>query len=73
MGTHGIRHHKRTNLFLLRVWTEDLSDGASSSNVEWNGSVQRVVDGEARRFKGWQDLLETLLAMVSDTGANLDQ
>jgi hypothetical protein len=72
MGTNGTRHHKRTNLFLLRVWTEDLSGGASS-NVEWNGSVQRVVDGEARQFKGWQDLLETLLAMVSNTEANLDQ
>jgi hypothetical protein len=85
------RYLKRTDLFLVRVWTEDttvlvdakdsghVSSGSRSKNSEeatheeWSGSVQRVVDGEVRQFKGWQDLLDTLLAMVSGTGANLDQ
>jgi hypothetical protein len=64
-------HHKRrVDLFLVRVWQEESERGEEGSDEEveeeWNGSVQRVVDGETRRFNSWQDLAELMLAMVSE-------
>lgn len=75
MSTHQSQHLKRTNLFLLRVWTEDAGDSASdgsgnaagsdSGKAEWHGKVQRVVDGESHQFNNWQDLIDLLLEMLS--------
>ncbi len=86
MNTRRRRNLRRTNLFLVRVWTEGaatlvvaegLGDAPNSSDAsnqeEWAGSVQRVVDGEARQFEGWQSLVDTLLAMLSETRGKLDR
>jgi hypothetical protein len=35
-----------SNLFLVRVWVEEIGGGRS----EWRGKVQHVVSGEARPF-----------------------
>ncbi|MEO5952712.1 MAG: hypothetical protein ABIQ44_09630, partial [Chloroflexia bacterium] len=40
---------------------------------EWSGSVQRVVDGQVCQFKGLQSLVDTLLAMLSETRDKLDR
>ena len=56
------RRLKRTGLFLVRVWTEDAGDG--SGRAEWHGKVQRVVNGEARYFHDWPELVDLLLAMA---------
>jgi hypothetical protein len=66
------RRYKRTDLFLVRVWTdytgegESEGDGRDGDKVEWRGRVQRVVDGEAHRFSDWQGLVDTLLVMLAD-------
>jgi hypothetical protein len=60
------RNLKRTNLFLVRVWTEQSDDGSRKS--ELHGRVQRVVDGESHRFSDWQGLLDSLETMLSPSG-----
>lgn len=56
------RRRGRSNLFLLRMWSEEDTDG--SGQLEWHGRVQRVTDGEAHEFHEWQDLLSLLLTML---------
>ncbi len=86
MNTYRKRYLRRTDLFLVRVWTEDAialveadQTGNGRNSVsgadqdEWSGSVQRVVDGEACQFKGLQSLVDTLLAMLSETRDKLDK
>lgn len=86
MNTRRRRNLRRTDLFLVRVWTEGattlidargLEDAAKSTDAsghgDWSGSVQRVVDGEARQFKGWQSLVDTLAAMLAETRDKLDR
>ena len=52
MGTR--QHYKRADLFLVRLWSKESDDGSNaggdSGQVEWQGKVQRVVDGEAHQF-----------------------
>jgi hypothetical protein len=68
MSTH--RHLRRTDLFLVRVWSKGTGDirGADGSKgkIEWYGKVQRVVSGESHEFSSLQDLVDALLAMLSD-------
>jgi hypothetical protein len=70
------RHQRRVDLFVVRVWREDVQDaqgtpgeseGASgvSGGTEWCGMVQRAVDGESHQFRGWQGLTDLLLAMIT--------
>jgi hypothetical protein len=40
---------QRSQLFMLRVWLEDLGNG----QTEWRGKVQHVNSGEARYFHDW--------------------
>lgn len=47
-----------SQLFMLRIWLEDLGDGQS----DWQGKVMHVSSGEARFFRGW----EMLEAFVED-------
>lgn len=67
------RRLRRTDLFLVRIWAQEGPDEDECSRVEgegavkWQGRVQRVVDGEAYQFNGWQGLTDLLLAMVSGT------
>ena len=47
---------KRSQLFMLRIWLEDLGNGQS----DWQGKVLHVSSGEARFFRGWE-MLETFV------------
>ena len=62
MGAY--RRRGRSSLFLLRMWSEEATDG--SGQLEWHGRVQRVTDGEAHEFCELQDLLNLLLTMLSN-------
>jgi hypothetical protein len=59
----GRHHYRRSDLFLVRMWSEEAADG--SGKIEWRGKVQRVVDGESHQFGEWQDLCNLLLGMLS--------
>lgn len=50
-------------LFLLRVWSEDLGQG----RCEWRGRVQHIGSGEVRYFRDWLLLIACLQEMVSDS------
>lgn len=52
---------KHTELFLLRLWTEQESAG----EPQWCGKVQHVVTGEVHIFHTWPMLEDLLLAMIS--------
>jgi hypothetical protein len=58
------RRYRRSDLFLVRIWTEVRSDG--SGHLEKHGRVQRVVDGETHHFDDWPTLIELLVAMTAD-------
>ena len=67
----GRSKYKRTNLFLLRVWCDDLDqnenrngDEGETSGLVWHGRVQQTVSGEAHSFNGKQGLFEVLEAML---------
>ena len=55
------RHLGRSDLFLVRLWTEDTATGSSLTH----GKVQRAVSGETNHFDDWQGLLDRLRAMVA--------
>ena len=61
---NGHRRLKRTDLFLIRMWTEQ-DAGAGHGDVSWRGKVQRVVDGETYPFDDWQALVDVLQSLVS--------
>jgi len=42
----------RSQLFMLRLWPEDLGSG----QTDWRGKVQHVNSGEARYFRDWPTL-----------------
>jgi hypothetical protein len=53
---------KRSELFLLRMWTETTDTGSRLTH----GKVQRAVSGQTTHFDDWQGLLDRLKAMVAD-------
>ena len=55
-------HFRRSDLFLVRMWTETTDTGSSLAY----GKVQRAVSGETNRFENWEDLLDRLRAMVAN-------
>ena len=55
-------HPRRSELFLVRMWTEETDTGSRLAH----GKVQRAVSGEAHQFDDWQGLLDQLRAMVAD-------
>jgi hypothetical protein len=64
----GRRHLKRTDLFLIRMWTEEVTEtreGKDEGGVAWRGKVQRVVDGETYQFDSWPALVDLLQVLVS--------
>ena len=69
MGSSHNEHHRRTNLFLVRVWADQGSDEDENSGgeKEWHGRVQLVVDGESHRFDDLQGLVDMLREMLSET------
>jgi len=58
------RRYRGSTLFLLRLWSRDAND--EMANIEWRGTVRRVVDGEAHEFKSMQELVDSLLVMISN-------
>jgi hypothetical protein len=72
------RSFTRTHLFLVRISTRVTDGGAGDEadpviedggdatiNLEWRGTVQRTVDGEAHQFSSWQALVDLLQGMLS--------
>ena len=53
---------RRSDLFLVRMWTEDTEAGRKLAY----GKVHRAVSGEAHQFDDWQGLLDQLRAMLTD-------
>ena len=49
-----------SQLFTLRVWSEDLGDGC----VELRGKVQHAVSGEQQYFHDWPTLISFLSGAV---------
>jgi hypothetical protein len=52
------RQLKRSNLFVLRIWTQEEDNHEEA--VKWEGEVRRAVDGEAHHFDDLQGLLDWL-------------
>ena len=55
-------HLRRSELFLVRMWTEPTDSGSQLAH----GKVQRAVSGETSHFDNWQGLLDRLRNMVAD-------
>jgi hypothetical protein len=55
-------HIRRSELFLVRMWTEETGAGSRLAY----GKVQRAVSGETNHFEDWEGLLDRLRAMVAD-------
>lgn len=49
-----------SQLFLVRMWTEDGADGAPAMA----GKVQHVLSGEARHFNDWATLESVMASML---------
>ncbi len=64
------RHSRRTDLFLVRIWTGPTMDGSGES--QWHGRVQRTVNGETHTFDSRQGLIEKLNTMISAAEATSD-
>ena len=64
-----LRHHRRTDLYLVRVWTDEpeatLEGTENDGKLPCKGRVQRVVDGESYSFDNWQGLTDVLLALLT--------
>ena len=54
------KQNLRSQLFMVRVWLEDLGHGES----EWRWQVKHVLSGEMRYFREWSALVMYLNAML---------
>ncbi len=54
-----------SQLFTLRVWSEELGDG----RVELRGKVQHAVSGEQQYFHDWPTLISFLTGTVQGPNA----
>ncbi len=52
-------------LFFLRLWREELTQG----HVEWRGQMTSLANGEVRYFRNPATLYHVLLTMLSDEPA----
>jgi len=70
MGSERHEQVRRSELFTVRLWREDLGD----NQVEWRGKVQHVQGGEAFYFREWPMLIAALLKMLPgpESPAQLD-
>jgi len=59
---------EHSQLFLVRLWAEESSDGrdieGSGTQGAWCGKLQHVVSGQAQYFRGWPTLIDLLLEMA---------
>ncbi len=56
-------HPSHAQLFLLRLWPEQLD----AEQVEWRGKIHHIVTGEARYFRSWQQLIDQLAITLDRT------
>ena len=56
---------KSSQLFLVRLWTEEDAEGEPT----WCGKVQHVTSGEAHTFRDWSALVALLRTMLPGTQA----
>ena len=54
--TPDLHDFAHSELFMLRVWLEDLGAG----QLEWRGKVQHMASGEAYYFRDWAGLITCL-------------
>jgi hypothetical protein len=54
---------RRSHLFTLRLWAEDMGDG----KTEWRGEIQYTSSGEIHFFRGWSSLLALVQSMLPDS------
>lgn len=66
----GAGRKRQTDLFLVRVWSEEVRDGSAKDGIRWYGKVQRTVDGEEHTFDSWPALLEALQMMLQVSHAS---
>jgi hypothetical protein len=59
------QNEKRSQLFTLRVWSEETSEG----HTEWRGRIQHVVGGETRYFHDWEAMMAFLVETLEIPGA----
>jgi hypothetical protein len=65
-------HSDKSRLFLLRLWQlDDRSTGEEGATPvhRWAGKLQ-LVGREAHAFTGWDDMIERLEAMLSQSSAD---
>jgi hypothetical protein len=53
-----------TQLFILRLWQEQLADGS----IEWRGKLHHPQTNETRYFRDWPALIPLLLLMLRQAG-----
>ncbi len=58
----------RAQLFMLRMWQEDLSEG----RWEWRGKVQHIASGEAHYFRDWPGLMACLQQILGNQDAQIE-
>jgi hypothetical protein len=61
------QQHGQSNLFLVRMWTEQLDEGSS----EWRGKVQHITSGEVHYFRDWPALIALLTGKTHGAGDGL--
>ncbi len=54
--------HLRSHLFTLQVWQE----AVGNDQTEWRGKLHLITDGDVRYFRGWEELVPLLVAMLSE-------
>jgi hypothetical protein len=66
------RNMKHTELLLVRVWRRQGGKiDPTRDAAGLRGRVQRVVDGEAYDFNGWQGLLDAVAALLFDSSSEV--
>lgn len=53
---------RRPQLFTLRVWQEDLSEG----RTEWQGQLRHVTSGQTHYFRDWQAFITLMMTLLAD-------
>jgi len=68
------RQIKRSNLFVLRIWSRETDDQDPNEGGRWQGQVRRAVDGEAHHFDELQGLLDWLKDnLEGDSTSRIDE
>jgi hypothetical protein len=57
--------HPRSHLFMVRVWIEELGDGAREVRMQ----VRHVLSGETRHFRAWPEIAAYMQAKMAALNA----